>query len=78
MPCREYADSKTLTDEKREQLFTEIEGDEDVGFAVDNVTAADISSQMLRRCHTCLSCRLLSLTGITTSAKLKLDTNSPL
>lgn len=78
MPRREYADSKTLTDEKREQLFTEIEGDEDVGFAVDNVTAADISSQMLRRCHTCSCCRLLSLTGITPSVTLKLDTNSPL
>ncbi len=47
--CRDFADSKTLSDEKREQLFGGIEAAEDIGFAVDRVTAADISSQMLRR-----------------------------
>ena len=47
--CRSYADSKTLTDEKREQLFGEMEVARDIAFAVDRVTAAEISSQMLRR-----------------------------
>lgn len=52
--CRAYADSKTLTDEKREHLYGEMEAAGDIGFAVDRIAAAEISSQMLRR-YGCMS-----------------------
>ena len=49
LPCRAFADSKTLTEEKRESLFEEVLADSMMGYAVDCISAADISSQMLRR-----------------------------
>ena len=48
-PCRAFADSKTLTEEKRESLFEEVLADPVMAYAVDCISAADISSQMLRR-----------------------------
>ncbi len=47
--CRSFADSKTLTEEKREVLYEEVLADQGIGFAIDSISAADISSQMLRR-----------------------------
>jgi len=49
LPRRAFADSKTLTGEKRETLFEEVLADPMMGYAVDCISAADISSQMLRR-----------------------------
>ncbi|KAK9821849.1 hypothetical protein WJX74_004776 [Apatococcus lobatus] len=46
---RSFADSKTLTEAKREQLFEEIQADEQMASATDSLSAATISAQMLRR-----------------------------
>jgi ribonuclease H2 subunit A len=45
---RAFADSKTLKEEKREQLFANIEEDALVGFAIESISAAEISAQMLQ------------------------------
>lgn len=55
LTCRAFADSKTLTEAKRDQLFAEMQTAEDVGYAVDVVPAAEISAQMLRRYAICLA-----------------------
>ena len=47
--CRAFADSKTLTEEKREALFEEIAKDSSMGSAVDVLDARTISAQMLHR-----------------------------
>lgn len=47
--CRAFADSKTLTEEKRESLFAEIQADAELGFEVDSISASRISTDMLRR-----------------------------
>jgi ribonuclease HII len=46
---RDYADSKTLTEEKRELLFARVLEDPMVGHAVDSLSAQFISGEMLRR-----------------------------
>ncbi len=50
LPCRAFADSKTLKDTQREQLFSEIQADGLIGYAIESNTAADISAQMLQTC----------------------------
>lgn len=47
---RAYADSKTLNEEKREALFRQVDADPSLVWAVDVLSAADISRQMLSRC----------------------------
>ena len=47
IPCRAFADSKTLTEEKREALFQEIAEDAGMRSAVDVLCAQTISAQML-------------------------------
>jgi len=44
------ADSKTLAEEKREALFKRIQADEKLLWAVDVISAAELSAKMLRRC----------------------------
>ncbi|KAK9814538.1 hypothetical protein WJX72_007592 [[Myrmecia] bisecta] len=44
---RSFADSKTLTEDKRDTLFAEIKADPMMGFAVDCLSAKTISAQML-------------------------------
>ena len=46
---RAYADSKTLTDEKREALYKDTHKDNQVAFACDVLSANDISINMLSR-----------------------------
>jgi len=47
--CRSFADSKTLTEEKRDVLFQEIAEDASLGAAVDVLDACTLSAQMLAR-----------------------------
>ena len=49
-PRRAFADSKTLKDDQRETLFSEIQGDGLIGCAIQSTSAADISAQMLQTC----------------------------
>lgn len=44
-----YADSKTLTEDKRENLFEAIQQDPQISFLFDVLSAADISMNMLSR-----------------------------
>ncbi|KAL3135483.1 hypothetical protein ABBQ38_005963 [Trebouxia sp. C0009 RCD-2024] len=44
-----YADSKTLTEDKRENLFEAIQQDSQISFLFDVLSAADISMSMLSR-----------------------------
>jgi ribonuclease HII len=44
-----YADSKTLTEEKREHLFEQLQADAAMGWMVDSISAAELSAKMLRR-----------------------------
>ena len=46
---RAYADSKTLTEDKRENLFEAIQQDSQISFLFDVLSAADISMSMLSR-----------------------------
>lgn len=46
---RAYADSKTLTEDKRESLFAVIKQDPQISFLFDVLSAADISMGMLSR-----------------------------
>ena len=45
-----YADSKTLTEEKREALFAQLKADAAMGYMVDSISAHALSTKMLRRC----------------------------
>ena len=47
--CRAYADSKTLSEDRRKTLFQDIELDTQISFVYDTLTAADISVNMLSR-----------------------------
>jgi ribonuclease H2 subunit A len=47
--CRSFADSKTLTAEKRDTLLAAIEGDDTIGYLEDSITAAAIAGAMLGR-----------------------------
>lgn len=49
--CRAFADSKTLKDEQRERLFSEIQADDLIGYAIESNSASDISAQMLQTCE---------------------------
>lgn len=44
-----FADSKALTEEKREALFSVIQGDAGIGFCAELLSAHHISTQMLAR-----------------------------
>ena len=46
---KEFADSKTLTKERRDQLFESLENDAEVDCWVDSIAAATISAAMLGR-----------------------------
>eukprot|EP00249_Psilotum_nudum_P009703 c22104_g1_i1 orf=322-1185(-) len=43
----DFADSKTLKEAKREELFESIKADESMGWAVDIIDPSDLSAQML-------------------------------
>ena len=45
-----YADSKTLTEEKREQLFQQLQADSRMGWMVDSISAQTLSAKMLSKC----------------------------
>lgn len=49
MRCRSFADSKTLTEAKREALYAEIVRDLNMGFAADALSAKELSAKMLSR-----------------------------
>ncbi|GMH11619.1 hypothetical protein Nepgr_013460 [Nepenthes gracilis] len=44
-----FADSKTLKEEKREELFVTLKADEAIGWAVDVIDPREISAKMLKR-----------------------------
>ncbi|KAH9321309.1 hypothetical protein KI387_015948 [Taxus chinensis] len=44
-----FADSKTLKEEKREELFVSIKADNSVGWAVDIIDPRELSAKMLKR-----------------------------
>lgn len=46
----EYADSKALTEEKREALFARLKADDAMGWMVDAISAETLSVKMLRKC----------------------------
>jgi ribonuclease H2 subunit A len=45
-----FADSKTLTEEKRDALFAQLKKDAAMGWIVDSISAEALSTKMLRRC----------------------------
>ena len=56
-----YADSKALNEEKRDALFAQLKADGAMGWIVDAISAAALSTKMLRRCAqlqaSCRVCR---------------------
>ncbi|XP_057789308.1 ribonuclease H2 subunit A [Salvia miltiorrhiza] len=44
-----FADSKTLKEEKREELFENLKADESIGWAVDVIDPRELSDKMLRK-----------------------------
>ncbi|XP_021911363.1 ribonuclease H2 subunit A [Carica papaya] len=44
-----FADSKTLKEEKREELFEQLQADESLGWAVDVIDPKELSAKMLRK-----------------------------
>ncbi|KAL2557978.1 Ribonuclease H2 subunit A [Forsythia ovata] len=44
-----FADSKTLKEEKREELFKNLKADESIGWAVDVIDPRELSSKMLKK-----------------------------
>ncbi|KAK3233442.1 hypothetical protein CYMTET_56262 [Cymbomonas tetramitiformis] len=46
---QKYADSKTLTEDKRERLFELLKADDKMGWNVDVITPATLSAKMLRK-----------------------------
>lgn len=44
-----FADSKTLKEEKREELFENLKADESIGWAVDVIDPKELSSKMLKK-----------------------------
>lgn len=55
LKTKEFADSKTLTSEKRDQLFAQLQKDDTVDCLVDYISAAAISGAMLGRQKTSLN-----------------------
>jgi ribonuclease H2 subunit A len=49
----DYADSKALTEEKRETLFATLKADDNMGYIVDAISAQTLSIKMLRKCVAC-------------------------
>jgi ribonuclease HII len=49
LACRKYDDSKVLTEAKHSSLCSQVKADKDMAWAVDSLSAAYISSNMLRR-----------------------------
>ena len=47
--CRSFADSKTLTEAKREDMFAEIAAHEHMASFTDVLTAQQLSARMLSR-----------------------------
>lgn len=45
----EFADSKTLKEEKREELFESLKVDESIGWAVDVIDPRELSAKMLKK-----------------------------
>ncbi|KVI09606.1 Ribonuclease H2, subunit A [Cynara cardunculus var. scolymus] len=45
----EFADSKTLKEEKREELFGSLKSDETIGWAVDVIDPRELSAKMLQK-----------------------------
>lgn len=45
-----YADSKTLTEERREQLFLQLQSDKNMGWMVDSISPQMMSAKMLSKC----------------------------
>lgn len=43
------ADSKTLKEEKREELFENLKADESIGWAVDVIDPRELSAKMLKK-----------------------------
>jgi hypothetical protein len=61
-----YADSKTLTEEKRESLFAQLKADATMGWVVDSISAHALSTKMLRKCDAARSqtnCHAVSRRG---------------
>jgi ribonuclease H2 subunit A len=48
-----YADSKTLTEEKRESLFAQLKADANMGWMVDSISPQMLSAKMLSKCAHC-------------------------
>ncbi|KAM7526773.1 hypothetical protein LguiA_016675 [Lonicera macranthoides] len=44
-----FADSKTLKEEKREELFESLKADESIGWAVDIIDSRELSAKMLKK-----------------------------
>ncbi|KAJ8647790.1 hypothetical protein MRB53_000813 [Persea americana] len=44
-----FADSKTLNEEKREELFETLKGNNDIGWAVDIIDPRELSAKMLKK-----------------------------
>lgn len=65
LASQKYADSKTLTAEKRDQLLALLQQDENVGYLGDVISAKAISAQMLAR-------EKVSLNAIATTSTIKL------
>lgn len=47
--CRAFADSKTLTETRREALLAQLQADPGIGFRAESLSAAFISGRMLAR-----------------------------
>ncbi|KAL1827970.1 hypothetical protein DCAR_0207168 [Daucus carota subsp. sativus] len=45
----DFADSKTLKEEKREELFENLKADESIGWAVDVIDPRELSAKMLKK-----------------------------
>ena len=68
--CSIAVDSKTLKEEKREELFESLKAEESIGWAVDVIDPRELSAKMLKKLvsNICLSCLIMvyllfSLTG---------------
>jgi ribonuclease H2 subunit A len=44
-----FVDSKTLKEEKREELFENLKADESIGWAVDVIDPKELSAKMLKK-----------------------------
>ncbi|KAI8006060.1 Ribonuclease H2 subunit A [Camellia lanceoleosa] len=49
MSCTSISDSKTLKEEKREELFENLKADESIGWAADVIDPRELSAKMLQK-----------------------------